>query len=60
MIEKSSVEEGVRFGRKILVGVKLDAPELLTWTLAKIAEPGDTVMAIYIVGNGTHFCVLFL
>ncbi|KAJ4895020.1 Protein kinase protein with adenine nucleotide alpha hydrolases-like domain [Raphanus sativus] len=51
MIEKSSVEEGGRFVHKILVGVKLDAPELLTWTLAKVAEPGDTVMAIYIVGN---------
>ncbi|KFK42126.1 hypothetical protein AALP_AA2G214300 [Arabis alpina] len=40
-------------GRTILVGVKLDAPsrELLTWALVKIAEPGDTVIALHILGN---------
>ncbi|KAL0702025.1 hypothetical protein Bca4012_058147 [Brassica carinata] len=45
-----SVEEG---GRTILVGVKLDAPsrELLTWALVKVAEPGDTVIALHILGN---------
>ncbi|KAJ4874532.1 Protein kinase protein with adenine nucleotide alpha hydrolases-like domain [Raphanus sativus] len=55
MIEKqsSSVEEGGRSGRTILVGVKLDAPsrELLTWALVKVAEPGDTVIALHILGN---------
>ncbi|ESQ27390.1 hypothetical protein EUTSA_v10018181mg [Eutrema salsugineum] len=44
-------EEGC--GRTILVGVKLDAPsrELLTWALVKVAEPGDTVIALHILGN---------
>ncbi|KAG2313472.1 hypothetical protein Bca52824_025029 [Brassica carinata] len=40
-------------GRTILVGVKLDAPsrELLTWALVKVAEPGDTVIALHILTN---------
>ncbi|RID75107.1 hypothetical protein BRARA_B02168 [Brassica rapa] len=52
MIQRSSVEEG-EGGRTILVGVKLDAPsrELLTWALVKVAEPGDTVIALHILGN---------
>lgn len=52
---RSSVEEGGEGGRTILVGVKLDAPsrELLTWALVKVAEPGDTVIALHILGNGT-------
>ncbi|XP_009106391.1 receptor-like cytosolic serine/threonine-protein kinase RBK2 [Brassica rapa] len=56
MIEKHSsvVEEESRLaGRTILVGVKLDAPsrELLTWALVKVAEPGDTVIALHILSN---------
>lgn len=52
--KRSSVEEGGGGGRTILVGVKLDAPsrELLTWALVKVAEPGDTVIALHILGNG--------
>lgn len=52
--KQSSVEER-GCGRTILVGVKLDAPsrELLTWALVKVAEPGDTVIALHILGNGT-------
>ncbi|CAH8305268.1 unnamed protein product [Eruca vesicaria subsp. sativa] len=52
MIEQSSIEEG-ETGRTILVGVKLDAPsrELLTWALVKVAEPGDTVIALHILTN---------
>ncbi|KAG2254955.1 hypothetical protein Bca4012_102150 [Brassica carinata] len=52
MIENSREEEG-RLGRTILVGVKLDAPsrELLTWALVKVAEPGDTVIALHILSN---------
>ncbi|CAL9240980.1 unnamed protein product [Arabidopsis halleri] len=51
--KRSSVEEGGGGGRTILVGVKLDAPsrELLTWALVKVAEPGDTVIALHILGN---------
>ncbi|KAL1208672.1 Protein kinase STUNTED [Cardamine amara subsp. amara] len=50
--KRSSVEKG-GCGRTILVGVKLDAPsrELLTWALVKVAEPGDTVIALHILGN---------
>ncbi|CAH2067711.1 unnamed protein product [Thlaspi arvense] len=50
--KRSSVEEE-GCGRTILVGVKLDAPsrELLTWALVKVAEPGDTVIALHILGN---------
>ncbi|CAA7013442.1 unnamed protein product [Microthlaspi erraticum] len=50
--KQSSVEES-GCGRTILVGVKLDAPsrELLTWALVKVAEPGDTVIALHILGN---------
>lgn len=53
MIERSSVEER-EGGRTILVGVKLDSPsrELLTWALVKVAEPGDTVIALHILTNG--------
>ncbi|KAJ0231669.1 Kinase with adenine nucleotide alpha hydrolases-like domain-containing protein [Hirschfeldia incana] len=52
MIQRTSVEEG-GVGRTILVGVKLDAPsrELLTWALVKVAEPGDTVIALHILTN---------
>ncbi|CAN8234253.1 unnamed protein product [Cochlearia groenlandica] len=48
----SSVDE-TEANRTILVGVKLDAPsrELLTWALVKIAEPGDTVIALHILGS---------
>jgi hypothetical protein len=58
--KQSSVEEGCG-GRTILVGVKLDAPsrELLTWALVKVAEPGDTVIALHILGNG-YISELFL
>ncbi|XP_010537354.1 PREDICTED: probable receptor-like serine/threonine-protein kinase At5g57670 [Tarenaya hassleriana] len=44
---------GAGGGRTVLVGVKLDAPsrELLTWALVKVAEPGDTVIALHVLGN---------
>ncbi|KAJ1387366.1 UspA [Sesbania bispinosa] len=40
-------------GRKVVVGVKLDSPskELLTWALVKVAHPGDTVVALHVLGN---------
>ncbi|XP_023643018.1 probable receptor-like serine/threonine-protein kinase At5g57670 isoform X2 [Capsella rubella] len=51
--KRSSVDDVAEVGRTILVGVKLDAPsrELLTWALVKVAEPGDTVIALHILGN---------
>ncbi|KAG5031429.1 hypothetical protein JHK85_015411 [Glycine max] len=40
-------------GRTVLVGVKMDSPskELLTWALVKVAHPGDTVVALHVLGN---------
>ncbi|CAN0928433.1 Protein kinase STUNTED [Linum grandiflorum] len=40
-------------GRKVLVGVKMDSlsRELLTWALVKVAEPGDVVIALHVLGN---------
>ncbi|KAL0698038.1 hypothetical protein Bca4012_054160 [Brassica carinata] len=41
-------------GRTVVVGVKFDAAssELLDWALVKVAEPGDTVIALHILSNG--------
>ncbi|RDX88971.1 Receptor-like cytosolic serine/threonine-protein kinase RBK2, partial [Mucuna pruriens] len=40
-------------GRTVVVGVKLDSPskELLTWALVKVAHPGDTVVAMHVLGK---------
>ncbi|KAL0704843.1 hypothetical protein Bca4012_071268 [Brassica carinata] len=40
-------------GCTVVVGVKLDASssELLDWALVKVAEPGDTVIALHILTN---------
>lgn len=40
-------------GRSVLVGVKLDSKsrELLTWALVKVAQPGDRVIAIHVLGK---------
>ncbi|CAN6896518.1 unnamed protein product [Brassica oleracea] len=40
-------------GRTVVVGVKFDAAssELLDWALVKVAEPGDTVIALHILTN---------
>lgn len=40
-------------GRTVVVGVKLDSHsrELLTWALVKVAQPGDTVIALHVLGN---------
>ncbi|CAK7346908.1 unnamed protein product [Dovyalis caffra] len=37
----------------VIVGVKLDSAsrELLTWALVKVAQPGDTVIALHVLGN---------
>ncbi|XP_052880774.1 protein kinase STUNTED isoform X1 [Gossypium arboreum] len=48
-------------GGTVVVGVKLDSPsrELLTWALVKVAQPGDCVIALHVLGNnvGFGFCV---
>nr|DAD39801.1 TPA_asm: hypothetical protein HUJ06_014124 [Nelumbo nucifera] len=40
-------------GRTVVVGVKLDqqSRELLTWSLVKVAQPGDRVIALHVLGN---------
>ncbi|XP_022923606.1 probable LRR receptor-like serine/threonine-protein kinase At5g16900 [Cucurbita moschata] len=40
-------------GRSVLVGMKLDSHsrELLTWALVKVAQPGDLVIALHVLGN---------
>ncbi|KAI4307226.1 hypothetical protein L6164_030436 [Bauhinia variegata] len=40
-------------GRTVVVGVNLDSPsrELLTWALVKVAQPGDNVVALHVLGN---------
>ncbi|KAJ4872878.1 Protein kinase protein with adenine nucleotide alpha hydrolases-like domain [Raphanus sativus] len=51
---KNGVVTGGRGGRAVVVGVKFDAAssELLDWALVKVAEPGDTVIALHIITNG--------
>uniref|UniRef100_A0A2P2L349 Uncharacterized protein LOC105109411 n=1 Tax=Rhizophora mucronata TaxID=61149 RepID=A0A2P2L349_RHIMU len=40
-------------GCTVMVGVKLDSQsrELLTWALVKVAQPGDSVIALHVLGN---------
>ncbi|GMH00925.1 hypothetical protein Nepgr_002764 [Nepenthes gracilis] len=40
-------------GRTVVVGVNLDSQgsELLTWSLVKVAQPGDRVVALHVLGN---------
>ncbi|XP_015885783.2 LOW QUALITY PROTEIN: protein kinase STUNTED [Ziziphus jujuba] len=40
-------------GRTVVVGVNLDSQsrELLTWALVKVAQPGDCVIALHILGK---------
>ncbi|KAL5559691.1 hypothetical protein UlMin_035902 [Ulmus minor] len=44
-------------GRTVLVGIKLDSPsrELLTWALVKVAQPGDCVIALHVLGKNEIF-----
>ncbi|KAK3009041.1 hypothetical protein RJ639_014625 [Escallonia herrerae] len=39
--------------RTVVVGVKLDSQsrELLTWALVKVAQPGDSVIALHVLSN---------
>ncbi|GAV87536.1 Pkinase domain-containing protein/Usp domain-containing protein [Cephalotus follicularis] len=40
-------------GGTVVVGVNLDSQsrELLTWALVKVAQPGDSVIALHVLGN---------
>ncbi|CAN7133940.1 unnamed protein product [Brassica rapa subsp. narinosa] len=50
---QNGVVTGRGGGRTVVVGVKFDAAssELLDWALVKVAEPGDTVIALHILTN---------
>ena len=39
--------------RIVVVGMKMDShsTELLTWALFKVAQPGDVVLALHVLGN---------
>lgn len=47
------VEEESSGGRTVVVGIQLDSPsrELLTWALVKVAQPGDCVVALHVLGK---------
>jgi len=50
-------------GKTVVVGVKMDAQsrELLTWSLVKMAQPGDLVIALHVLGtNGNSIFSIFL
>lgn len=40
-------------GKKVIVGIRLDshAKELLDWAMVKVADPGDSVVAIHVSRN---------
>lgn len=44
-------------GKTVVVGVKMDpqSRELLTWSLVKVAQPGDTVIALHVLGTNEIF-----
>ncbi|KAJ8444417.1 hypothetical protein Cgig2_005939 [Carnegiea gigantea] len=44
-------------GKTVVVGVKMDSQsrELLTWSLVKVAQPGDTVIALHVLGTNEIF-----
>ncbi|KAK4273975.1 hypothetical protein QN277_017272 [Acacia crassicarpa] len=53
MGEAGEVDGGSSDGRTVVVGMKLDtaSKELLTWALVKVAQPGDVVVALNVLGN---------
>ncbi|KAG8660525.1 probable receptor-like serine/threonine-protein kinase At5g57670 isoform X2 [Manihot esculenta] len=53
MLQLGQEEMAVSGGRTVMVGVKLDpqSRELLTWAMVKVAQPGDTVIALHVLGN---------
>lgn len=46
----------------VVVGVKMDAlsRELLTWSLVKVAQPGDVVIALHVLAKDGKFIRFFL
>lgn len=55
--------ERLHFGRKkVLVGIRLDAhaKELLDWAIVKVADSGDSVVAIHVCRNSSTVSLLLL
>lgn len=58
-----TVEEVVKAVNKktLVVGIRMDrhSRELLNWALVKVAEPGDTVVAVHVCRNtGTCYIIV--
>ena len=53
MLHREGEEMTDSGGSTVIVGVKLDSMsrELLTWALVKVAQPGDTVIALHVLGS---------
>ncbi|KAJ6709312.1 hypothetical protein OIU74_010419 [Salix koriyanagi] len=53
MLRREGEEMTDSGGSTVIVGVKLDSMsrELLTWALVKAAQPGDTVIALHVLGS---------
>ncbi|KAF8404048.1 hypothetical protein HHK36_008925 [Tetracentron sinense] len=51
--EKTGGGGGGGDGRTVVVGVKLDpqSRELLTWSLVKVAQPGDRIIALHVLND---------
>lgn len=52
--------ERLHLGKKrVIVGIRLDgyAKELLDWAVVKVADPGDSVLAIHVCKNSGAFSV---
>ncbi|XP_021636603.2 protein kinase STUNTED isoform X2 [Hevea brasiliensis] len=60
ILQLGQEEMTVSGGRTVIVGVKPDSQsrELLTWAMVKMAQPGDTVIALHVLGNNVKWaCV---
>lgn len=62
-INQEMTAERIHFGRKkVLVGIRLDdhAKELLDWAVVKVADSGDSVVAIHVCRNSGTVTLLLL
>ena len=58
----SSGEAEKSGGGTVVVGVKLDSQsrELLTWALVKVAQPGDCVIALHVLGHNGKYGLIMI
>lgn len=59
--EEEDVVKASFEGRHVLVGIRFDDQirELLDWALFKVANPGDSVIALHICRNSGQFSFFF-